>query len=150
MADEAETFDASDPVAEGNAKRDAARHAREDADVLRKIMHDKQGRAWLYRQLESCHIYSSTFTPGQSDVTAFQLGEENYGKKLMLASQSASVDLYMQMIREQQAEEKRLEDVRRTENRNRQEQTVSAADLVAPLPPPAGFPGGPALKPKKK
>ena len=62
MADDrvAETFDASDPVAVNNAKREESRRAREDADVLRKLMHTKPGRAWLYRFLASCHIYGST------------------------------------------------------------------------------------------
>lgn len=156
MADQEslEAFDASNPVAEDNARRDAARLQRQDADVLRAIMHSKEGRSWLYRKLASCHIYESPFSAGQPDVTAFALGEQNVGKKLMVETMSASADLYMKMIKEQQDEEKRLNEVRRTErkNRERDEQPVSAADQVAPLPPPAGFPGGPPLpkKPNKK
>ena len=153
MAEEqvAEAFDASDPAAEANVKRDAARFARQDADVLRMMMRTKEGRAFLYRFLDRCHIYSTTFAPGQSDVTAFQLGEENVGKRLMLEAQSASVDLYVQMIKEQRAEEARLDEVRRREQRNREqaEAAQTAEELMAPLPPPAGYPGGPALKPKK-
>ena len=86
-----------------------------------------------------------------STVTAFQLGEENVGKRLMLEAQSASVDLYVQMIKEQRAEEARLDEVRRREQRNREqaEAAPTAEELMAPLPPPAGYPGGPALKPKK-
>lgn len=153
MAEETlESFDATDVAAEDNAKRDAKRRERQDADVLRTVMRAKEGRAWLYRQLESCHIYSSTFAPGQADVTAFQLGEENVGKRLMMAAIDASPDLYMAMIKDQRDEESRLNEVRRTERKNREaaEQGPSAEAQVAPLPPPAGYPGGPPLKRDKK
>lgn len=150
MADDTprETFDASDAAATDNAKREESRRSREDADVLRGLMHSKPGRAWLYRFLESCHIYSSTFAPGQSDVTAFSLGEENVGKKLMVAAIAASADLYVKMVKEQQDEEKRLDAVRRTERKNREHDDPAAPltpDLVPHLPPPAGYPGGPPL-----
>lgn len=153
MADEpAETFDASDAAAEANVRRDASRIVREDADVLRAIMHNKPGRAWLYRFLESCHIYGSTFAGEETHVGAFQQGEENVGKKLMLATQAASVDLYMTMIKEHQAEEARLSEVRRKERINRERETDTGTTSSAPfpdLPPPAGYPGGPPLpKPK--
>jgi hypothetical protein len=148
-----ETFDAADPAAEDNARRDAARIAREDADVLRGIMFNKPGRAWLLRFLDACHINNSTFAPGMTDQTAFNLGEEAVGKRLLLTAMGASVDLYMKAIQEQQAEERRLADVRRTERKNREKTEdgpINVADLVAPLPPPAGYPGGPPLPKKEK
>ena len=144
-----ETFDASDAAAVDNAAREDARKGREDADVLRGIMHTKPGRAWLYRHLERCNIYGDTFAPGQSDVTAFKLGQENIGKQLMLKAMDASTDLYVKMISEQKDEEKRLDAVRRTERKNREAADPSAPltpDLVPHLPPPAGYPGGPPLK----
>lgn len=156
MADDIprETFDAADPAATDNANREERRKAREDADVLRTIMHSKQGRAWLYRLLEGCHIYSSTFMPGQSDVTFFALGEENAGKKLMNAAIDASADLYMQMIKDQREESRRLDEVRRTERKNREANDPHGSSLgdglVPHLPPPAGYPGGPPLPTKTK
>lgn len=155
MADDTrETFDASDQAATDNASRDAAAKARADADQLRKIMHDKPGRAWLYRFLERCNIYGDSFTPGQPDVTAFKLGNENIGRQLMLAAMDASTDLYVKMVNEQREEERRLDEVRRKERKNREERDgpVDVSTLVAPLPPPAGYPGGPPLpkKPKDK
>lgn len=155
MADDlpTETFDASDPAATDNANREARRKARDDADQLRLIMHTKQGRAFLYRLLERCNIYGDTFTPGQADATAFKLGQENIGKQLMLATMDASADLYVQMIKEQKDEEKRLDEVRRTERKNREAQEPGAPltpDLVPDLPPPAGYPGGPPLPKKGK
>lgn len=152
MADEPqETFDAADPAATDNASRDAASKVRADADYLRTIMHTKPGRAWLYRLLERCNIYGESFAPGQPDVTAFRLGNENIGRQLMLAAMDASADLYVKMINEQREEEKRLDEVRRKERKNREERDapVDVSALIAPLPPPAGYPGGPPL-PKKK
>lgn len=152
MADDLphETFDATDPAAEANARRDAARRERADLDVLRKLMSDKKGRDFLYRFLDSCHINNTPFAPGQPDVTAFHLGEENVGRRVLLLAMGASTDLYMKMITEQQEEEVRLADVRRKERQNREERDgpVDINALVAPLPPPAGYPGGPPL-PKK-
>jgi len=145
-------FDATDPAAIANAERDAKRHAREDADALRALMHTKAGRGFLYRLLDRCHIYSTTFSPGQPDLTAFQLGEENVGKWLMTEAQNASVDLYVQMIKDQRDEAQRLEKVREAEARRRDEQDKppTAEEMMAPLPPPAGYPGGPPLeKPNK-
>lgn len=154
MADDLplEPYAADDPAAENNAKRDAARQAREDADVLRTIMHSKTGRAWLYRSLERCHIYGETFAGEQTHLSAFRQGEVNIGKRLMLDMQEASPDLYMKMIKEQQDEQKRLDELRRKERKDREaeESPQVTPELVPNLPPPAGYPGGPALKPKGK
>jgi hypothetical protein len=147
-----EPFDATDPAAEANVKRDAARRDRNDLDVLRVLMRDKKGRDFLYRFLDSCHINNTPFAPGQPDVTAFHLGEEAVGKRVLLLAMSASTDLYMKMIQEQQEEEKRLAEVRRKERQNREEREgpIDVSALVAPLPPPAGYPGGPPLPKKDK
>lgn len=151
MADEPQPFDATDPAAIANAERDSTRHVRQDADAIRWLLKAKNGRAFFYRRLQLCHIYSSTFAPGQPDVTAFQLGEENVGKKLMMEAMDASPDLYMLMIKEQREESKRLDEVRRTEQKNREqaERGTKVEELMPDLPPPAGWPGGPPL-PKKK
>ena len=141
MADDTrETFDASDQAATDNASRDAAAKARAEADQLRKIMHDKQGRAWLYRFLERCNIYGESFTPGQPDVTAFKLGNENIGRQLMLSAMDASTDLYVKMVNEQREEERRLDEVRRKERKNREEREgpVDVKSMLNDLPPPSG------------
>ena len=149
--DTLESFDASDTAAEANARRDEARRNRNDLDVLRTIMHTRQGRDWLHRFLDSCHINNTPFAAGQPDLTAFHLGEENVGRKLLLTAMSASVDLYMKMIKEAQEEEIRVNEVRRKERINREERDgpIDIEKLVAPLPPPAGYPGGPP-RPKKE
>jgi len=149
--DPLETFDATDPAADANARREVARRDRADLDVMRLILQAKQGRDWLYRFLDSCHINNTPFSPGQPDVTAYHLGEEAVGKRVLLLAMTASTDLYMKMIKEQQEEELRLAEVRRKERINREEREgpVDVQKMVVDLPPPAGYPGGPPL-PKKK
>lgn len=138
-----EPFDASDPAAQANAARDVARKRRDDLDVLRKLMFDKKGRAFLYRRLESCHIYGSTFAGESSHVSAFNQGQENVGKQLMLDAIEASPDLYVQMVKEQREEESRLDQVRRDEARKRDDREAApdATKMLADLPPPKGYPG---------
>lgn len=156
MADDLppEIFDAADSVAENNARRDAERLAREDADVLRAIMHTKKGRAWIIRQLDRCHINSpAKFVPGSPDATAHNLGLEAYGAMLLTDVMKASVDLYMTAIKEAQAEAERANAVRREARVKREavERGPDAEDMVGVrLPPPAGFPGHVPPKPPKK
>jgi hypothetical protein len=141
-----EPFDATDPAASANAARELARKKREDADELRKIMWSKPGRAFLYRRLERCHIYGETFAGESTHISAYRQGEENIGKQLMLEAMDASPDLYVKMIKEQREEEARLDEVRRTEARNREEaEKPPDVNSMVDLPPPAGYPGGPPL-----
>lgn len=153
MADELlETYVADDPVAENNVRRDAERIARQDTDVLAKIvMKDAPGRAWLHRLLSKCHIFGETFHGEETHLSAFSQGQENIGKQIMLSAQEASVDLYLLMVKEARAEEKRLEDVRRKEERDRAqaEEPTTDSEFMPDLPPPAGYPGGPDLPTSK-
>ena len=150
MADELpkSAFDATDTAAENNVRREAARIQQADADYYRLIMHTVKGRAWLHRRLSECKIFGDTFAAEQTHVTAFSLGQENIGKRMMAAAQNASADLYVQMIKEHQVEEARLDEVRRTEENKRtaDERPPNPEDMVVPLPPPAGYPGGPPLQ----
>lgn len=153
MSDEPlETFAADDPIAENNARRDVERIARQDTDVLAKIvMKDAPGRAWLHRLLSKCHIFGETFHGEETHLSAFSQGQENIGKQIMLSAQEASVDLYLLMIKEARAEEKRLEEVRRKEERDRSQadDDTTVSELMPDLPPPAGYPGGPPLPNEK-
>jgi hypothetical protein len=155
MAEEApEPFDASDAVAVNNAQRDAERIRREDADVIRAILHSKKGRAWMIRQLDRCHVNSpAKFVVGQPDATAHNLGLEAYGLMLLQDVMAASVDLYMKAITEQQEEVRRQNDVRRNEAKRREEAERGQSGMAAmeALPPPEGFPGHtPPAPPRKK
>lgn len=141
-----EQFDATDPKAINNAEREVARKKRQDADELRKILHSKTGRAFLYRLLERCNIYGDTFAGEQTHISAFRQGQENVGKQLMLAAMDASPDLYVQMVKDQRDEEGRLDEVRRSEAKDRESRdNPSGIQAMVDLPPPAGYPGGPPM-----
>ena len=139
MADDpAAAYDATDPVAENNIRRDQARKAKTDADVYRSILNTPHGRDWFYRQLARCHIYASAFAPGQPDVTAFGLGEENIGKQWMLGAIDAAPELYMKMLKEQKAEEARIENLRTEADRKaREDNDIAIKTQGFDLPPPA-------------
>jgi hypothetical protein len=146
-------YDATDIVAENNARRDAERWAREDADVLRAIMHTKKGRAFIIRQLDRCYVNSpDKFVLGAPDATAHNLGRESYGILLLQDVMAASTDLYMVAIKEQQEERRRATEVRRSERKRREEESEPKQQALSDLPPPKGFPGHvpPAPPPKKK
>jgi hypothetical protein len=121
--DTLEPYDATDPAAEQNARRDEARRQRDTIDVMRAILGTKKGRAWLCDKLEKCHIYGSPFMPGQPDATAFALGEENVGKQLMLEAIDADAGSYMKLLAERKEEEARQQEVRNREERKRQQQS---------------------------
>src|ERR1700678_3661790 len=88
-----------DPEIEAKAALEERLRAHKDALVIEMILDAPEGRDWFYRLLERCHIYGSPFSPGQPDLTAFRLGEENIGKQL-LADAQAVPNLYLKMIRE--------------------------------------------------
>ncbi len=152
MSDDlSEPYDATDPRAESNARRDEKRRQTQDADVVRRILSHANGRSWYYRQLVRCHIYSSPFEPGQPDTTAFRLGEENIGKQWMLAAIDAASDFYMIMLKEQKAEEARLESVRYDEEKKRQGDDDTAIRTQGfEVTPPVGWEGGPSEPPKPR
>jgi hypothetical protein len=140
--------DASDEAAENNARRDEARREREDAETVRRLLSHKSGRAWFYRLLKRSNIYGTSFVPGQPDTTAFELGREDVGRRLMAQAMEACEDLYLLMIREVRQEEERAA----AEEAEREKK--EAADYGAAirtqghdLPPPEGWPGH--VPPKK-
>lgn len=102
--------DASDPEKVKEQKREAGRRERADADVLRRVMHNPEGRDWLYRQLVACSIFGEPFVAGHPDVTAHNLGRQSHGKALMMQAQRASLDLYGQMMKEQFEKERRSDE----------------------------------------
>jgi hypothetical protein len=107
------TYDAGDTVQVSNAEREKARRDQADKRVLEQLMAGQEGRDWVFRFLERFHIYESCFSPGQADVTAFRLGEENIGKQFMLELMTTTPDLYVKMMSEakiaEEARKARLE-----------------------------------------
>lgn len=143
--DPLDAYDAADPNAFANAQKDQLRKDREDRDVVRRILMTKQGRAWLRRKLDRCHINNSPFVAGQADVTAYHLGAESIGREMMLEAMGASVDLYMTMIKESQEEDRLQSDQRKGERKNR-DTAANALDQVPYLPPPPSPVPSPGFK----
>ena len=154
MADEPDAVpgDAADEIQENNLRSEQARLKREDADVIRGLMHSKNGRSWLYRFLERCHIYGETFRGEETHVSAFCQGQENVGKQLMLEVIDASGDLYITMMREQREQESRLakEAKKRADKaEGRGEPPLTPSAQGPDLAPPPGWPGHkPPVKPE--
>jgi len=143
-------YDASDPRAENNAHRDQVRKLREDADTVRRLMSHKNGRAWMQRKLGRSHIYASPFDSEHPDTNSvmFRLGEENIGRQLLKEVTEACPDLYLKMLSEAREEEQRTANVREEEEKKRQgEDEASVRTQGFDLPPPVGWPGGPAMPP---
>lgn len=92
-------FDASDPEQVQKAKSKAGRKRKAEVDVVQALMSSRDGRAWLWGHLVSCHIYEACFHEGRPDATAFQLGERNVGLKI-LADMNRYPDLMMVMMQE--------------------------------------------------
>jgi hypothetical protein len=144
-------YDASDPVAENNARRDQARWQREDAETVRRLLSHKNGRAWFHRQLAKCHIYATPFSPGDPHTTFFQLGQENIGKQMMMEAIGACPDLYLAMLAEAKSEEERIAAAAVDVEKKRQEEYDAAVKTQGfELAPPPGWPGHvPPVKPQE-
>lgn len=93
-------YDANDEKQVKAAKEKAKLNEALRLDVIRNVMQSAAGRSWIYSILEMCHIYGNPFIPGQQDVTAFNLGQANIGKILLVDVQVATPDLYLTMIQE--------------------------------------------------
>lgn len=93
-------YDTSDPVQVNNARKKSARHRRTDLNVVAGLMDLKEGRAWIYTKLTSCHIFQSPFFQGDPHNTSFRCGEHNIGLQLLADVQAAAPQQYILMIEE--------------------------------------------------
>ena len=93
-------YNADDPTQVAQAKKSAEFDDALKLDVVRSIMSTPAGRKWIYGILERCHIYGNPFVPGQSDSTAFNLGEANIGRIFLADVQAAASEDYLTMLRE--------------------------------------------------
>lgn len=93
-------YDANDEKQIKAARKKAATTDALKLDTIRTIMSTPHGRQWIYGILERCHIYGNPFVPGQSDSTAFNLGEANIGRIFLADVQEAASELYLTMLQE--------------------------------------------------
>ena len=92
-------IDANDEKQVKDAKSAAGRRAAVDKTVVEALLNHQDGRAWIRRKLEMCHIFQSSFVPGSLESTAFQEGERNIGLRILIEVQQFP-DQYVLMIKE--------------------------------------------------
>jgi len=97
-----EIYDSSDPASVNRARKKAAREKAERLRVCQALLTHPDTRKWVFDLLNACHIYSNPFVPGQADTTAFNLGEQNVGKRLLVDFTTADPALYNTMLKENQ------------------------------------------------
>lgn len=93
-------FDASDPVQVNNRKREAGRKKAAQRQIVKELMNDQSGRAWLWQQMEFCNVFAQTFVIGSPDGTAFNEGTRRYGNKLLTECMGADPEAFIVMMRE--------------------------------------------------
>jgi len=94
------SYNANDEKQVKKARADAELAEALRLDVVRDVMKSAAGRFWIYGELFSRHIFSTTFVPGSPDISAFKEGERNSGLRLLADIQSAAPDQYALMLKE--------------------------------------------------
>lgn len=84
-------------------KKERRRRDREIND-LRTVLAIPEGRRLLWRVLSEARMFQLSFTPGLSDVTAFNEGSRNVGNWLFGEINEAKSEAFLQMQREYKIE----------------------------------------------
>ncbi len=100
IVEQDEPYDASDSKRVNTARKRAARIRQDRLNFVREMMGSKNGRLWVFDLLEACKIFGNPLQPGQSDVTFFNIGQQNIGKLLLQDINEAAPEMYMQMLTE--------------------------------------------------
>lgn len=86
----------------GARDREKRREMR-DRDDLKQILDTKAGRRFIWRKLQECGFFRSSFT-GNSE-TFFREGMRNMGLKLMAEVNEACPEAYVLMLKESQEDD---------------------------------------------
>lgn len=78
------------------------RTSRQVSDDVKWVLHDKRGRRFVWRLLESTGVYRSSFT-GNSE-TFFREGERNVGLKILDLIDAHCPERYAEMMKERRDE----------------------------------------------
>jgi hypothetical protein len=102
MNDRTVAYDAGDRshVAERQKRRRFAA-GREDGDLV-WLMNQREGRRFLWRLLQSCHLYETSFTG--TNATFFREGERNVGLQVLLDVIRLCPELHARMMAESKEE----------------------------------------------
>jgi hypothetical protein len=93
-------YDANDPEQVNKARQRSGRKRKDRLRFVQAAMEHAEGRAWFYDLLTACHIYHTAFLPGQPDATAFRLGEQNIGNRILADIQACAGENYLVMLKE--------------------------------------------------
>lgn len=93
-------FDASDPKQVNEARKKSGRKKRKRLDMIAGLMDIPEGREWVYEKLAECHVYATTFVPGDTYMSAYQEGRRSVGLELLADVMSAAEDQFIIMCKE--------------------------------------------------
>lgn len=93
------TYDSSDPKAIAKAQKESKTRAERLDEALRWIMSSREGRLWVYSQLERAPVLGPSFDRDPYQ-TAFNCGEQNVTRQLVAELHKCSTELYLLMIKE--------------------------------------------------
>lgn len=69
-------------------------------DALYYVMSSRLGRAFMWRLLQECHVFETTFVPGHADSTAYNEGMRRIGLLLLDEIEANVPDAYLLMTKE--------------------------------------------------
>lgn len=93
-------YNASDPKQVNTARKRAARKKKEELNFIKAIMELKPGRKWMLDQLTTLKVFASPIVLGDTHLTYHNLGEQNYGKKLLQDINDCAAEEYVLMMKE--------------------------------------------------
>lgn len=91
-------YDASNPDQVKEKKRKAHRLEADDAQIIKDLMTSRLGRAFLYRLMSYCNIFSSSL--GDHHYMAFNEGRRDVGLYLFDRIGKHTPEAYMTMMKE--------------------------------------------------
>lgn len=94
------SYNASEKTSVDKKKTEVGRQRKNDEDVVQQLLSTSNGRSWMWRLLERCHIFDICADMDNPNSTYFQLGERNIGNILLSNVMRAAPDLYMIMAKE--------------------------------------------------
>lgn len=92
-------YDANDPAAVAEAKKQAQYARDAQLDDIRAVLALPEGRRLVWRLLEHCKVFESTFTSNGSQF-AFNEGARNVGLFMLAEVTAADAQVFVTMLKE--------------------------------------------------
>lgn len=93
-------------VAQRERQNKAQAERQVEADDIRRLMSSKWGRRFVWRLLDAAGVFKLSFNTNAMTM-AFNEGNRNYGNRLLADITSLCPERYMEMLKEQKADEHR-------------------------------------------